>query len=193
MTMRYIEKTKKEKLIIQEEILERLIINHALNNKNNISELKVTPIGSYAQYDCTFTSGQTKIIADAKIRKLPYVYSYIKEKGLFIEKYKYDNLLKISNNKIPYYINYVPINEDEGYFMLINLLEMEFKVKNIEIYIPRNNAYQERKIIDIQSTPKELIYIDYKNLINENKDFLNQLYLIYKKNNYEMQNLINIL
>lgn len=193
--MRTIEKTKQEKSIIVEELQERVILNAALNNKAYINNLETTKIGSYARYDCTFTSASTKIVADAKIRKIPYTYEYIKNDGLFIETSKYDNLIKLAEKMeaIPYYINYVPLNEEEGYCILMNIMEMEFKKKNIEIYIGRTGSHQQRHIIDIEKTPTEKIYVEYKKIMEENKDLLNQLYLIYANNNYEMQNLLNIL
>jgi len=193
--MRYIEKTKQQKSIIVEELQERLILNAALINKSNIYNLKTTSINSMVHYDCTFTSATTKIVADAKIRKIPYTYEYMKNKGLFIETYKYDNLIKLGNKmqSIPFYINYIPINEESGYCILMNVMEMVFKKKNIEIYIGRTAKHEQRHIIDIEKTPNEKIYIEYKKIMDENKDFLNQLYLIYANNNYEMQNLINIL
>jgi mevalonate kinase len=77
--------------------------------------------------------------------------------------------------------------------MLMNVMEMEFKKKNIEIYIGRTGSNQQRHIIDIEKTPIEKIYIEYKKIMEENKDLLNQLYLVYANNNYEMQNLLNIL
>jgi hypothetical protein len=193
--MRTIEKTKQQKSIIVEELQERVILNAALNNKANILNLKTTRINSMERYDCTFTSAATKIVADAKIRKIPYTYQYIKNDGLFIEVSKYDNLIKLAEKMeaLPYYINYVPVNEEEGYCILMNLMEMEFKKKNIEIYIGRTANYQKRHIIDIEQTPTEKIYIEYKKIMEENKDLLNQLYLVYANNNYEMQNLLNIL
>lgn len=193
--MRTIEKTKQQKLIIVEELQERVILNAALNNKANILNLKTTRINSMERYDCTFTSAATKIVADAKIRKMPYTYQYIKNDGLFIETSKYDNLIKLAEKMeaIPYYINYVPVNEEEGYCILMNVMELEFKKKNIEIYIGRTANYQKRHIIDIEQTPTEKIYIEYKKIMEENKDLLNQLYLVYANNNYEMQNLLNIL
>jgi hypothetical protein len=193
--MRTIEKTKQQKSIIVEELQERLILNAALNNKANIFNLKTTRINSMERYDCTFISSTTKIVADAKIRKMPYTFQYIKNDGLFIETSKYDNLIKLGEKmqSIPYYINYVPVNEEEGYCILMNVMELEFKKKNIEIYIGRTGSNQQRHIIDIEKTPIEKIYIEYKKIIEENKDLLNQLYLVYANNNYEMQNLLNIL
>jgi hypothetical protein len=193
--MRTIEKTKQQKSIIVEELQERVILNAALNNKANILNLKTTRINSMERYDCTFTSAATKIVADAKIRKMPYTYQYIKNDGLFIETSKYDNLIKLGEKMeaIPYYINYIPVNEEEGYCILMNVMELEFKKKNIEIYIGRTANYQQRHIIDIETTPTEKIYIEYKKIMDENKDLLNQLYLVYANNNYEMQNLLNIL
>jgi hypothetical protein len=193
--MRTIEKTKQQKSIIVEELQERLILNAALTEKANIYNLKTTRINSMERYDCTFTSATTKIVADAKIRKMPYTFQYIKKDGLFIETSKYDNLIKLGEKmqSIPYYINYIPVNEEEGYCVLMNLMEMEFKKKNIEIYIGRTGSHQQRHIIDIEKTPYEKIYIEYKKLIEDNKDLLNQLYLVYANNNYEMQNLLNIL
>jgi hypothetical protein len=195
MAMRTIEKTKQQKSIIVEELQERIILNAALSNKPHIYDLKTTRINSMERYDCTFTSAATKIVADAKIRKIPYTYQYIKNDGLFIEVSKYDNLIKLAEKMqaLPYYINYIPLNEEEGYCILMNVMEMEFKKKNIEIYIGRTANYQQRHIIDIETTPSEKIYIEYKKVMEENKDFLNQLYLIYANNNYEMQNLLNIL
>jgi hypothetical protein len=192
---RTIEKTKQQKSIIVEELQERLILNAALTEKANILNLKTTRINSMERYDCTFTSATTKIVADAKIRKMPYTFQYIKNDGLFIETSKYDNLIKLGEKmqSIPYYINYIPVNEEEGYCVLMNLMEMEFKKKNIEIYIGRTGSHQQRHIIDIEKTPYEKIYIEYKKLIEDNKDLLNQLYLVYANNNYEMQNLLNIL
>ncbi|CAB4154410.1 hypothetical protein UFOVP648_3 [uncultured Caudovirales phage] len=192
---RTIEKTKQEKSIIVEELQERLILNNALSSKPFISYLKTTQIGSFARYDCTFISATTKIVADAKIRKLPYTYEYVMDKGIFIEVSKYDNMLKLAEKmqSIPYYINYVPLNENEGYLMLINLMEIQFLKRNIEIYIGRTGDYQKRHVIDLNNTPKELIKIQYKKLMDDNKDFLNSLYSIYANNNYEMQNLLNIL
>lgn len=195
MTMRTIEKTKQQKSIIVEELQERLILNAALNNKANIFNLKTTRVNSMERYDCTFISSTTKIVADAKIRKMPYTFQYIKNDGLFIETSKYDNLIKLGEKmqSIPYYINYVPVNEEEGYCILMNVMELEFKKKNIEIYIGRTGSNQQRHIIDIEKTPIEKIYIEYKKIMEENKDLLNQLYLVYANNNYEMQNLLNIL
>jgi|694.fasta_scaffold03657_1 hypothetical protein len=192
---RTIEKTKQQKSIIVEELQERLILNAALNNKANIFNLKTTRINSMERYDCTFISSTTKIVADAKIRKMPYTFQYIKNDGLFIETSKYDNLIKLGEKmqSIPYYINYVPVNEEEGYCILMNIMELEFKKKNIEIYIGRTGSNQQRHIIDIEKTPIEKIYIEYKKIMDENKDLLNQLYLVYANNNYEMQNLLNIL
>jgi len=192
---RTIEKTKQQKSIIVEELQERLILNAALNNKSNIFNLKTTRINSMERYDCTFISSTTKIVADAKIRKMPYTFQYIKNDGLFIETSKYDNLIKLGEKmqSIPYYINYVPVNEEEGYCILMNVMELEFKKKNIEIYIGRTGSNQQRHIIDIEKTPIEKIYIEYKKIMEENKDLLNQLYLVYANNNYEMQNLLNIL
>jgi hypothetical protein len=193
--MRTIEKTKQQKSIIVEELQERLILNAALNNKANIFNLKTTRVNSMERYDCTFISSTTKIVADAKIRKMPYTFQYIKNDGLFIETSKYDNLIKLGEKmqSIPYYINYVPVNEEEGYCILMNVMELEFKKKNIEIYIGRTGSNQQRHIIDIEKTPIEKIYIEYKKIMEENKDLLNQLYLVYANNNYEMQNLLNIL
>jgi hypothetical protein len=192
---RTIEKTKQQKSIIVEELQERLILNAALNNKANIFNLKTTRVNSMERYDCTFISSTTKIVADAKIRKMPYTFQYIKNDGLFIETSKYDNLIKLGEKmqSIPYYINYVPVNEEEGYCILMNVMELEFKKKNIEIYIGRTGSNQQRHIIDIEKTPIEKIYIEYKKIMDENKDLLNQLYLVYANNNYEMQNLLNIL
>jgi hypothetical protein len=193
--MRTIEKTKQQKSIIVEELQERIILNAALSDKANIFNLRTTRINSMERYDCTFTSATTKIVADAKIRKIPYTYQYIKNDGLFIEVSKYDNLIKLGEKMgaIPYYINYIPVNEEEGYCILMNVMELEFKKKNIEIYIGRTANYQQRHIIDIETTPTERIYIEYKKIMDENKDLLNQLYLVYANNNYEMQNLLNIL
>ena len=193
--MRIIEKTKQQKSIIVEEIQERVILNAALSDKAHIYNLKATKINSMGRYDCTFTSATTKVVADAKIRKMPYTYQYIKNDGLFIEVSKYNYLIKKAEEtqSIPFYINYVPINNEEGYCILMNLMDMEFKKKNIEIYIGRTANYEQRHIIDIEKTPTEKIYIEYKKIMDENKDFLNQLYLIYANNNYEMQNLITIL
>jgi hypothetical protein len=193
--MRTIEKTKQQKSIIVEELQERVILNAALSDKANIFNLRTTRINSMERYDCTFTSATTKIVADAKIRKIPYTYQYIKNDGLFIEVSKYDNLIKLGEKMgaIPYYINYIPVNEEEGYCILMNVMELEFKKKNIEIYIGRTANYQQRHIIDIETTPTERIYIEYKKIMDENKDLLNQLYLVYANNNYEMQNLLNIL
>jgi hypothetical protein len=195
MAMRIIEKTKQQKSIIVEEIQERVILNAALSDKAHIYNLKATKINSMGRYDCTFTSATTKVVADAKIRKMPYTYQYIKNDGLFIEVSKYNYLIKKAEEtqSIPFYINYVPINNEEGYCILMNLMDMEFKKKNIEIYIGRTANYEQRHIIDIEKTPTEKIYIEYKKIMDENKDFLNQLYLIYANNNYEMQNLITIL
>jgi len=192
---RTIEKTKQQKSIIVEELQERLILNSALNNKANIFNLKTTRVNSMERYDCTFISSTTKIVADAKIRKMPYTFQYIKNDGLFIETSKYDNLIKLGEKMgaIPYYINYVPVNEEEGYCILMNVMELEFKKKNIEIYIGRTGSNQQRHIIDIEKTPIEKIYIEYKKIMDENKDLLNQLYLVYANNNYEMQNLLKIL
>lgn len=193
--MRTIQRTKFEKQVLKEELEERLIINHILSDKPNISDLKTTPINSKAKYDCTFVSASTKIIADAKIRKIPYTYQYIKQHGLFVETYKYDNLIKMAESQqaMPYYINYIPSNQEEGFCILINLMEIEFKNKNVDTYINRYESIQSRHIIDMEKTNKELIYINYKELIEENKNILNEIYKLLINNNTEMINLLKLL
>jgi hypothetical protein len=180
---------------LKEELEERIVINSTLSQKQGVSNIKCSPIKSFTKYDCVFISGDTNIIADAKIRKMPYTMNYCFENGLFIETYKYKSLMEQAQktSMTPYYINYLPKDENKGYVVLINLNEVIFEKESVMFHIQREGESKERNIIDLNNTPSEIILINYKQILDSNKDFLNQLYLVYKNNNIEMQNLLNIL
>lgn len=187
--------TTTDKGFLKEELIERILLADLFKHKTNCTNVKATQLLSKARYDVTFTSGYTECIADMKVRTPQYNYEYFLENGLFIEKKKWDWLTNNPFNYLPVYVNYIPLDESEGYIAIINLKDCVFKEKDKNVFIGRSNSYQLRHVIDMVETPMELIKCNYSKIFDNQtvKDTLNIIFKAYTTNNETLKSLFNIL
>lgn len=182
--------TKKEK-DLKDEIIERLLLSFYFSVKSNLSNHYCTPLQSFAWFDSTFISAGTECIADFKCRTTDYGYDYCQKNGLFIEAGKFDKLSK--SGKHPIYINYLPLNDNEGYICVFDLSNTQFIEKDKMVYIRSKNKYEPRHIIDLYESEYEMIKCNFKELIKKNKNTLNDIYTQWNNNNKQNKILLSII